>query len=153
MVNGPEVDGRLAASDAIGRLAGLVALGLRRAEVVESASNPMTGKRDWEDRSTVSAGEQVRAALREAADEVERIPAAIADGGSGHGVLSVWTQTIFKGFVGKFVSPGWLAVHGTAEALSGGHLLQQALDAYRADNLPLALRCAQAGIDRLAPAR
>jgi hypothetical protein len=145
-----EVEGRRAALEAIEQLTALIAQGLRRAEVSESASNPMTGARSWEDRSTVSPREEITAALHGAADEVERVPGAIRDGGSGDAVLGVWTQTIFQGFVGKFVSPGWLAVNATADALSGGYYLRQALSAYRAGKLDLALTCARNGVDATA---
>lgn len=150
-MNTPEDDTGRPALDAVGRLAVLVAQGLRRTEISETASNPMTGKRDWADRSTVPTREQVATALCDAADEVERIPGALRDSGSGRVPLSVWTQTIFQGFSGKFLSPGWLAVGATADALSGGYYLCQAFDAYRAGQFDLALAYAQNGVDRLTP--
>jgi hypothetical protein len=149
-MSNPDVDRRRAALDAIEQLATVVARALRRAEVSGSASNPMTGTRDWEDRSTVSAQDEIETSLRTAADEVERVPAALRDNGSSRGVLDVWTQTIFGGHSGKFVAPGWRAVGSTAAALTGGYYLLQAAEAYRADDLDLALLCATEAIGPLA---
>jgi hypothetical protein len=145
-----DTDRRRAALDAIEHLATVIARALRRAEISGSASNPMTGTRDWEDRSAVSAQDEIETSLRTAADEVERVPAALRDNGSTRGVLDVWTQTIFGGHSGKFVSPGWRAVGSTAAALTGGYYLLQALEAYHADDLDMALLCATSGITPLA---